>query len=64
MRENELIVYKDFEDGSLLHDMAWLMENYGNDYFNEEDKISLLYDCMHRLLEMAGHHGFYGNLWH
>ncbi len=64
MRENELMIYKDFEDGSLLHDMAWLMRNYGNDYYNEEDKVSLLYDCMHRLLEMAGHHGFYGNLWH
>lgn len=64
MRENELIVYKDFEDGSLLQDMAWLMENYESDYYNKEDKVSLLYDCMHRLLEMAGHHGFYGNLWH
>ena len=64
MRKNELIVYKDFEDGSLLEDMAWLMENYKNDYYNEEDKRSLLYDCMHRLLEMAGNHGFYGNLWH
>lgn len=64
MREKELIIYKDFEDGSLLHDMAWLMEHYANDYYNEEDRKSLLYDCMHRLLEMAGHHGFYGNLWH
>lgn len=64
MRENELIVYKDFEDDSLLHDMAWLMDNYKNEYYNEEDKSFLLYDCMHRLLEMAGHHGFYGNLWH
>lgn len=64
MWEKELIIYKDFEDGSLLHDMAWLMEFYNDAYYNEEDKKALLYDCMHRLLEMAGHHGFYGNLWH
>lgn len=64
MREKELIVYKDFEDETLLYDMAWLMDHCEDDFFNEEDKTTLLYDCMHRLLEMAGHHGFYGNLWH
>ena len=64
MWEKELIVYKDFEDGSLLHDMAWLMGHYREDAYKEEDKKAILYDCMHRLLEMAGHHGFYGNLWH
>ncbi len=68
MWEKELIIYKDFEDGNLLHDMAWLMEHYGDGDDKEEnkkeDKKALLYDCMHRLLEMAGHHGFYGNLWH
>ncbi|NLL77508.1 MAG: ATP-binding protein [Clostridiales bacterium] len=64
MRENELIVYKGFEDGSLFYDMAWLMSHYNDNFFNMEDKRALLYDCVHRLIEMAGHHGFYGNLWH
>lgn len=65
MREKELIVYRDFEDGRLLGDMVWLMENYeGGGDADREEKRSLLYSCMHRLLEMAGHHGFYGNLWH
>ncbi len=69
MREKELIIYKDFGDGKLLQDMAWLMEHYEDNYYNDdyrnrEDKRSLFYDCMHRLLEMAGQHGFYGNLWH
>ena len=66
MREQELIVYKDFgkEEGSLLYDMAWLMEHYQDDYYNKEDMAGLLYDCIHRLLEMAGNHGFHGNLWH
>lgn len=64
MRTSELIVYKNFEDGQLLEDMEWLIENYGDDYFNKEDKAALFYDCIHALLDMAGHHGFYGNLWH
>lgn len=66
MRQQELIVYKDFEekDGQLLFDMTWLMEHYKEEYYNREDLAGLLYDCMHRLLEMAGNHGFYGNLWH
>lgn len=66
MRRQELIVYKDFEEeeGSLLYDMAWLMEYYKDEYYNKEDKAGLLYDCIHRLLEIAGNHGFYGNLWH
>lgn len=61
-----MIVYKDFEEeeGSLLYDMAWLMEYYKDEYYNKEDKAGLLYDCIHRLLEIAGNHGFYGNLWH
>lgn len=66
MREQELIVYKDFpkDEGSVLHDMVWLMEHYKDTYYNREDMAGLLYECIHRLLEMAGNHGFYGNLWH
>ena len=66
MREQELIVYKDFteEEGQLLYDMVFLMEHYNDEYYNKEDLSGLLYDCIHHLLEMAGNHGFYGNLWH
>lgn len=66
MRRQELIVYKEFdeEEGRLLFDMAWLMEHYKEDDYNKEDMAGLLYDCIHRLLELAGNHGFYGNLWH
>ena len=66
MREQELIVYKDFtqEEGRILYDMAFLMEHYQDDYYNKEDLSGLLYECIHSLLEMAGNHGFYGNLWH
>ena len=66
MREQELIVYKDFtqEEGRILYDMAFLMDHYQDDYYNKEDLSGLLYECIHSLLEMAGNHGFYGNLWH
>ena len=65
MRENELLIYKNFgEDGQLLEDMAWLMAHYKYEYYNAEDIKALLYECMHALLEMAGDLGFYGNLWH
>lgn len=61
MREEELIIYKDFEDGEILKDMVWLMEHYR---LGDGKARPLLYECMHRLLEMAADHGFYGNLWH
>ncbi|MBD5459408.1 MAG: ATP-binding protein [Lachnospiraceae bacterium] len=64
MREKELIIFRGFEDGGLLRDMTWLMENYENEYYNEEDRAALLYECIHRLIEMGGSYGFYGNLWH
>lgn len=59
MREEELIIYKDFGQDTLLKDMVRLMEDY-----KAERNAQLLYDCMHRLLEIAASHGFYGNIWH
>ena len=41
MREQELIVYRDFEDGELLYDMVFLMEHYQDEYYNEEDLRAL-----------------------
>ncbi len=64
MREEQLIVYREFEDGEILRDMVWLIENYENEHITIEDRNALFYDCIHRLIEEAGNHGFYGNLWH
>ncbi len=66
MREQELIVYRDFsgEEGRLLYDMAGLMERYKEKGQDKKQMACLLADCIHRLLELAGNHGFYGNLWH
>lgn len=64
MREQELIVYRNFEDGTLLRDMVCLMEHGRDPSWNAEKLALLFYDCIHRLLELAGSHGFHGNLWH
>ena len=32
-----LILYKNFENGKLFYNMAWIMENYENEYYNRED---------------------------
>jgi hypothetical protein len=44
MREKELIVYRDFEDGELLYDMAFLMSHYDDEYYNTEDMAALFYE--------------------
>ena len=74
MREKELIVYRTLQDGELLFDMAWLMAHYEEADSGSEtvavrlcDMASmreLFYDCIHRLIELAGSYGFHGNLWH
>ena len=64
MRTNELILYKDMEDGELFQDMTFLMENYNNEYYNEDDMKSLLYSTIGDLTELSVSHGFEGNLWH
>ena len=34
MRINELILYKNMEEGQLLQDMVFLMEEYQNEYLD------------------------------
>lgn len=61
MREEELIVYKELENGQILKDMVWLMEHYRS---GDGRAKPLFYECMHGLLERAATNGFHGNLWH
>ena len=64
MRTNELMLYKHMENGQILQDITFLIENYQNDYYNMEDMKGLLYDAVNEILEMAVSHGFEGDLWH
>lgn len=56
--------HKRLEEGRILQDMTFLMENYDNTYYNCEDLRGLLFECVNQILEMAVSHGFEGNLWH
>lgn len=72
MREKELIVYRNMsrEEGKLLSEMSYIMDHYGEtgDEAAMSDRAEhmkeMFYACIHELLELAGNHGFYGNLWH
>ncbi len=74
MRQQELIVYRNFEDGQLLTDMAYVCEHYRDSRIRSAaytgaapdgvDVTALFYQCIHALIELAGNYGFHGNLWH
>lgn len=64
MRVNELMLYRHMEHEKTLQDMAFLMEEYDNTYYNKEDLKGLLYECVHDILELSVKHGLEGNLWH
>ena len=61
-RIHELIVYRNFENGQILEDMAWIFDHAGSEYYNEEDLRGLYYECIHGLVDLAGTYGFEGNL--
>ena len=46
MRTNELMLYKHMENGQILQDITFLIENYQNDYYNMEDMKGLIYDAV------------------
>ena len=52
MRVNELMIYKNIEEGEVLQDMAFLMENYDSDFYNQEDLKGLLFDTANQILEL------------
>lgn len=64
MRTKELLLYRQMEDGQILKDMTFLMDNYNNEYYNQEDLKELLFETINKLLELTVSHGFAGNLWH
>ena len=53
MRTNELMLYKHMENGQILQDITFLIENYQNDYYNMEDMKGLLYDAVNEILELS-----------
>ena len=59
----ECILYRDLEHGQVLRDMLCLLEGHRTGSMGLEEQKGLFFDSVHRLVEMAGFYGFYGNLW-
>lgn len=62
-KTDRCILYRDFEQGEILEAMTELMEDITHPKVlsGREDQY---FDCIHRMVEMAGAYGFSGNLWH
>lgn len=66
LRDKELLLYRDFGHGDILADMSELIYEYEFGYDEEENERyrALLFNIVHRLIELASNHGYKGNLWH
>lgn len=62
MKAHERILYRNFENEELFDNLAWIIDNYDNDYYNKEDIAGLCYECMNTLAEIGDQYGFRGNL--
>ncbi|MCD7813392.1 MAG: ATP-binding protein [Lachnospiraceae bacterium] len=62
-RSDELILYRNFENGQILDDMDWVLAHMEQEEAREEVQVRF-YSCMHALIVLAGTYGFEGNLWH
>ncbi len=52
------------EHEEILQNMTFLINNCQSEYYNKEDMVALLFECVNQLLELTGSYGFEGNLWH
>ena len=58
----ELVLYRNFENGTVLEDMTWIMGHF-EEKSDAAEVRSRFFSCMHDLIELAGQYGFEGNLW-
>ena len=63
IRDNELILYRNFDD-SIFKEMAHAANICGRADINEEKTVETVYTCIHEMVSIAQSHGFEGNLWH
>ncbi|MBR4719153.1 MAG: ATP-binding protein [Lachnospiraceae bacterium] len=66
LRDKELLLYRNFKHGDILADMSELIYEYEFGYDEEENEHyrALLFNIVHRLIDLAASHGYKGNLWH
>lgn len=63
-RIEECILYRNFQQGEILEEMADLINAYGADRELSAQKKTVFFRCVNGLVELAGMYGFSGNLWH
>lgn len=63
MNVKKLLLFTGFDKSEVFYDMAWLMDKRKASGMDEK-KTEVFYNCIHKLIEFAGTHGFYGNIWH
>lgn len=62
----ELVIYRELENGDVLNDMVEIVNCCSSDSLNPTEtklKRDKLYDCVHRLVDLAGRYGFEKNIW-
>ena len=65
-KTEQMAVYRDFWGNSLLERLERVMASYSLQASGGQNVKSLVgayCQCMHELIELAGNHGFRGNLW-
>ena len=63
-RIDECILYRDFQQGEILEEMADLINTCAQSQEELFSKKTVFFKCVNALAEMAGLYGFSGNLWH
>ena len=64
MRNNELILYKNFKHKDIFEQFCWLFTHSKDNGVPMQEKRAVLFACENRLVELATEYGFAGNLWH
>lgn len=62
----ELVIYRELENGDVLKDMVEIINYCSSDSTDADGtklKRDMLYDCVHRLVDLAGKYGFEKNIW-
>jgi len=63
-RISELVIYRNFEHGEILNDMAWIIDHYQKPSEDREKIRTMFFNCIHGLIELAASYGFEHNIWH
>lgn len=61
---SKLVIYREFEEDSILLNLASVFEDYEKKAVSNENLITRIYEEIHKLLDIATQYGFDKNLWH